>query len=592
MLGRRTILVLSVLISLVLHAALYWAAPSITFGRTFDSPVKQRVKEFRFHLREEAPVPPPGAGGDGKGNGRARAALSSRPGSVRDLLKREDETLKPDLGGAAVLPVEDLAARAARERLAARPEATPAPEALQRVDAKIVEIAHADARMDLDVPRRVVRPSPERFFAPDAAPALRSEFADPGQPLVRFEPVGEGLLARPVGTGAEAALGDAGPAPETLSFDPEMALEEQLPLPVEIARAPVEREKARAVEETPFQFLDDLVDISLAVYRAQGDDAGYFRVRVKLRDDARPALAPKDVVFLIDASASMQQRKLEAATAGVREALDAFRKEDRFNIALFRDTVTPFQQELVPATEAHIDAARAFLRKVDARGETDVYNALNTIAAVPAEPGRASLLVVLSDGRPTTGVRDARAIINAATGANTARHAVFAYAGGNAIDRYLLELLAYRNRGAASFTKRIEDMRGGFTKFFGAHAQPVLVNVSADYAGLDAKTIFPRELPDLSAAHPYEIHGRFVPARDKEFALRLSGRSGQARKDLVFKLRFDEAEKGGEEIASGWAFQKSYALIAEIAERGEAPELLSELRGLGAKFGIKTVYSE
>jgi len=599
MLGRRSVFVLSVLISLGLHALLYWAAPRITLGRTIDTPERKKVREFHFHLRQEVPkpaTPAPGTPDGGATASKANKSLSTRPGSVQDLLAREDETLNAGIGKNAPLPVAQMAERAAQEARKATPDLTPSDDSLRRADGKIVEIARADARSGLDIARRVVRPSPERFFASEEYPAIRSSMADPSEPLVRFEPIAGGLLAQSLAPGAahggapDELAGEPGNA--AADFDSDGLEPETVPLPTMIAKASAEQAKTAAIEETPYQFLDDLVEIALQTYRAPGEDSGYFRVQVKLRADAKAPSAPKDVIFLIDASSSMQQRKLDAVVAGVRDCLKTLRNEDRFNVVLFRDSTTPFQPQLVEGTKANVDAALAFLKKVPSKGETDVYNALQSVVATEAVPGRGSVLVVLSDGRPTAGLRDAREIINNVTAANTPRHAVLAYAGGNAIDRYLLELLAYRNRGAAAFAERIEDMKGGAPKFFAANASPILVNMQADFGGLDARSIFPRELPDFSATRPYEIYGRYTPAREKDFVMRLSGKSGQIAKDLVFKLRFDEAEKGGEEVAAGWAFQKSYALIADIAQRGDAPELLSELRGLGKKYGIRTVYSE
>lgn len=588
MLRRRAMLVLSILIATAIHGFLYWFAPEITLGRAITTPTRERVKQLRFHLRQEAPAPPVTAGSGG-GETNTGKALSTRPGSVRDLLKREPETLKPDLSPGPIAPVQGIDQRGAQERSAAHPDLAPSEDSLRRADAKIIEIARANARMDLNIARRVVRESPDRFFAPEEFPALRSELGGPMQPLVRFEAPTSDLL-QPNATAQMprelAAPGDTG------LLDGEPLEHEQLPLPTEIARAPLAEEKARAVEETPFEFLDDLVNIELQTHRAPGEENAFFRVRVSLRDAAKAPLAPKDVVFLIDASSSMQQRKLDAAVAGVRQCLTTLTKTDRFNVVLFRDSLTSFRPEPVPATEDNLAEAQAFLKKVPARGETDVYNALAATVAAPTALGRGSQLFVFSDGRATTGIKDARQIINRVTNANTPAHTIFAYAAGNAIDRYLLELLAYRNRGAAQFSDRIDDMKTSVPKFFQAYARPVLVNVQADFTGVDTDDIYPRALPDLSAASPYEIYGRFVPARDKELALRLSGRSGDRAKDLVFKVRFDDAQKGTPDLAAGWAFQKSYALIADIAREGETPALLSELRALGNKYKIKTVYSE
>lgn len=592
MLRRRAMLVLSILIATAIHGFFYWFAPEIILGRAITTPTRERVKELRFHLRQEAPAPPATAGGGGTEANKGKA-LSTRPGSVSDLLKREPETLKPDLSHGGITPVEGIDQRGAEERSAAHPDLAPSEDSLRRADAKIIEIARANARMDLNIPRRVVRESPDRFFAPEEFPTLRSELGGPMQPLVRFDTPASSLLQGDATAQMPRELAAPGDTPGGTSLlDGEPLDHEQLPLPTEIARAPLAEEKARAVEETPFEFLDDLVSIELQTHRAPGEDNAFFRVRVSLRDAAKAPLAPKDVVFLIDASSSMQQRKLDAAVAGVRQCLSTLNKADRFNVVLFRDSLTTFRPEPVPANEDNLAEAQAFLKKVPARGETDVYNALAATVAAPTMLGRGSQLFVFSDGRATTGIKDARQIINRVTTANTPNHTIFAYAAGNAIDRYLLELLAYRNRGAAQFSDRIDDMKTSVPKFFQAYARPVLVNVQADFTGVDTDDIYPRALPDLSAASPYEIYGRFVPARDKELALRLSGRSGDREKDLVFKVRFDDAQKGTPDLAAGWAFQKSYALIADIAREGETPALLSELRALGNKYKIKTVYSE
>lgn len=596
MLGRRSIFVLSVLISLGLHALLYWAAPRITLGRTIETPERQKIREFHFHLRDEAPEPPATSPDALQTKETTNKSLSTRPGSVKDLLAREEETLQPGIEKQAPLPVTQMAERAAQEARKAAPDLVPSDESLRRADGKIVEIARADARGGLDIARRVVRASPERFFAPEEYPAIRSNIGDAAEPLVRFEPIAGGLLAQSLVPGAASGGAPGGlvgePGNAAADFDTETLEPQSTPLPTTIAKASTEQAKKAAIKDTPYQFLDDLVEITLHTYRVPGEETGYFRVQVKLRADAKAPSAPKDVIFLIDASSSMQQRKLDAVVSGVRDCLKTLRNEDRFNVVLFRDSTTPFQPQLVEGTKENVDTALAFLKKVPSKGETDIYNALQSVVADESVPGRASLLVVLSDGRPTTGLRDAREIINNITAANTQRHAVLAYAGGNAIDRYLLELLAYRNRGAAAFAGRIEDLRTDGPKFFTANASPILVNMQADFGGLDPRSIFPRELPDFSAAQAYEIYGRYNPAREKDFVMRLSGKSGKISKDLVFKLRFDEAQKGSADVAAGWAFQKSYALIADIAQRGDAPELLSELRALGKKFGIRTVYSE
>ncbi|HPO30630.1 MAG TPA: hypothetical protein PKX28_05280, partial [Candidatus Hydrogenedentes bacterium] len=52
---------------------------------------------------------------------------------------------------------------------------------LQQADTRIVEISGDTARKDLDIARRLVRPSPDFILPPEQTPVFRSDAVDPGQ---------------------------------------------------------------------------------------------------------------------------------------------------------------------------------------------------------------------------------------------------------------------------------------------------------------------------------------------------------------------------------------------------------------------------
>ena len=121
---------------------------------------------------------------------------------------------------------------------------------------------------------------------------------------------------------------------------------------------------------------------------------------------------------------------------------------------------------------------------------------------------------------------------------------------------------------------------------------PILVDLRADFGRVDRETVFPQILPDFFQGQPVALYGRYDPEARDTFALRLAGKAGAERKEVIFRTGFDEAEAGTRDIARGWAFQKAYHIIGRISREGESPELLGELKQLRAEYGVRTSYDE
>jgi Ca-activated chloride channel family protein len=304
------------------------------------------------------------------------------------------------------------------------------------------------------------------------------------------------------------------------------------------------------------------------------------------------ATLPKDVTFIIDASNSITQRKLDETVKGVRQMIGALRPEDRFNVVIFRDTPALFRQTLTTATKDEKASAFEFLTGVVSRGETDVYQGILPVIGEKPRPGVPGIVLVMSDGRPTTGVRDGRTIINSLTEANALHQTIYAFAGGHTVNQYLLDLLAYRNKGESKVAPQIDSISQALPQFFGRLNDPLLVNCKADFGGLDDRDIFPKQLPDFYKGQAVTVYGKFNPTKDRFFAMRLTGQAGPSGKEVVFQADLSEAARGDQDIARNWAFDRVYYLIGETTRVGETPELLSEIRALAKQYNIQTSYDE
>lgn len=581
-LSRHMVFALSLMLSLALHGAFFLFAPRIEI---FQQNVNQSILEF-YSIRltedgaimaasEETQRTEQGQEGDAQG-------LVSRPGKVQDLIARgKEETKTGSSPQNAPTEVTHLPERVASDTVDRKHDLLPDELAMKSVDAKILEISQETARKEVQVARRLVRPSPTRVLEDGEYPTLRTPRNGEEDKPLRLD-------TRPSPFAAQDQIvkqTETPPSPEALAPPP--------PPPDQVMpRSALAQENQQARTENPHSLLDDLVDIQITAYIPEKNPHGYFQLTIAPKEKANIEILPKDVTFIIDASGSITQSKLNITRRGAQAAVKLLHPEDRFNIIVFRETPTPFKPELTPATEESKNAAAAFLENLQAKGETDVYSALKSVISGATRPGIPSLLIVISDGRATVGIRDARAIINGITAENNLRNSIFAYGGGETVNRYLMDLLAYRNKGESDITAKIADIEKDLPAFFLKLADPLLVNIKTDYANIEENSVFPEIVPDFYKGRVVTVYGRFTPAKDSEFVMRLAGIAQDRSKELLFRADLRKAATGKQIIAKQWAFQKAYAIIGQISRDGERPELMNQLKELKQQYGVSTSYDQ
>lgn len=588
--SRGTLLAFSILVSLGVHAAFFAVAPSVMIVSAVTDP-QDLLISFQVQLAEDTPL------ADEILDPADDRELMSGPGAIEDLMKRDAEALKPaEEIGDSKAEVPRLRERLAKEGFEREHDLDQDADLLQAVDTKLIEITQAEMRENIQVARRLVAPSTDRILENELLPTLRGNDPVDREKITDIDPLRlHGGGASGEGTGDEKATAEP-PRPE--SPPPDEALEAQatpsplpeLPPEKDVARAPVMQ--AVAEESGDVAFMDELVDVALETYVPAGEEEGYFRLRIEPKKDASIQPLPKDVTFVIDASSSILQRKLDETVDGVIAAVGQLGAEDRFNIVVFRDNASQFHTELVPAAQENKDAAREWLAGIESRGETDVYSGIRPVVTQVNREGVPRIVMVVTDGRPTTGMRDGRDIINALTDENANRDSIYAYSGGRTVNRYLLDLLAYRNKGEAFVSDDIAEMGQELPRFFGNLKDPLLVDCEADFGRVNENEVFPRELPDFYRGQAVTVYGRYRPGRDDAFAMRLLGKAGDKEKEVVFQTDLSKAASGNEQIARNWAFRKVYYLIGEMCRVGETPELKSQIRALSEQYGIETSYSD
>lgn len=327
--------------------------------------------------------------------------------------------------------------------------------------------------------------------------------------------------------------------------------------------------------EMPLQ-LDE--DFGFRVERfTQTGEPGYLRIEVQAQPtlDSKLRVLPKDIVFLIDASGSIQDSTLTEVTAGVADALSALNPGDRFNVVHFSDGVTFFhdQSRLIEATPATIASASTFLRQAKAGGFTAVDAAVRQLLIPQAEPGRVYSLVLITDGVPTRGVLKSDELINLVTADNNRVAGIYTVGVGRKINRTLLDYLAYRNRGFARFADRDELIRPTLRELSQTLRYPLITSVTAEVAGIEPGSVYPLRLPDIHRGQTLDLYGRFNEAGP--MILTLSGQSARGKVDLTMARDLARTGWAGSAIRQGWASRKLHSLYSDYLRQGK-PALRSK----------------
>ena len=611
MLSRRSLMTLSFVVSGVLYIGFLMAAPHIMLINA-EAAKPKVMQTFRVELKdipsrpEEAKKEPEDKS-DGQPteqvqgqpqSGNNGSDLASRPGSMAELLTRpDDQSIGAQAFQVASAEIPNVVDRVSTDAVPREHDLSYSETGAKHADAKIIEIARDTARLDVNVPRRFVRSNPDRIVEPGAFPTLRSEAIEPGQIPLEIDRRGISLIGQPVVMpGPSSGLGSATGGDLVASTPPP----EPPPMPKEVVKAlerpnveaPLQKAVKAVRAESDFAFLDDLVDIKINVYRTAGEKQGFFELSIQPKESGKIDVLPKDITFVIDASRSMQQHKLDLAAKGVGALVKKLRPEDHFNVVVFRDTPSMFQSDRVPANEAHKAGAEAFLKGLESKGQTDVYSALRAVVTQKPRAGIPGIIVLVSDGRPTAGMQDSREVINAVTAENDLHNSIFAFGAGNTVNRYLLDLIAYRNIGRSNVTPNMEETGAKLPAFFDEFSDPLLADIKVDYGHIADGEIYPRAIPNFYRKGAVKVYGRFDPEKDKEFVMRLTGRAGSKEKELVFRAKLGDAGQATGTIASEWAFAKAYYIIGEISRQGETPALMGALKDLSAKYNIRTIYNQ
>ena len=249
------------------------------------------------------------------------------------------------------------------------------------------------------------------------------------------------------------------------------------------------------------------------------------------------ATRPRDLVFVLDRSGSMEGWKMIAARRAVARMVDSLRAADRFSVLAFDDRIDAQSPGLQAASDRNRFHACEWLAKVGSRGGTEMAaplsEAANLLGGSSAGLERERVLVFVTDGQ----VGNEAQLMNL-LGQRLKGSRVFALGIDQAVNAgFLNRLAALGGQGDAELVESEDRLDEVLTRCHRRIDTPVLADLSINITGgqLDLDSLAPSRLPDVFTGVPAIVCGRIRRTGSSKPILVVRGRlsSGESFKQQV-----------------------------------------------------------
>jgi Ca-activated chloride channel family protein len=325
----------------------------------------------------------------------------------------------------------------------------------------------------------------------------------------------------------------------------------------------------------------------------EGGEDGYAILIITPPDAPQTPPEPKEIIFILDISGSMAGEKIEQVKEAVSYCLKQLGPADRFNVVPFNEQPTLFRDKTAAATAANVRAGLDFVDGLTAGGGTNVDGALaKAFASAPAEPVGTTMVVFLTDGKPTVGERNVGDIVANVAAANEGMDArLFCFGVGYNVKAELLDDLARKNGGTVQYVEPGEDIELAVTSFYDKISKPILTDVKLVWENVEFYDSYPPSGADIFAGTQLTVLGRYK-GELADAALTVAGKRAGAPESYRYELAAVAGQsRDNKYIPALWATRKVGFLLEQIKLEGEDKELIDAVIALSKRYGIPTPYT-
>lgn len=317
-----------------------------------------------------------------------------------------------------------------------------------------------------------------------------------------------------------------------------------------------------------------------ALLTHRSEKGGYFTLilqppdRVTVED-----VRPKELVFVLDTSGSMQGFPIEKAKETMKLALDSLYPSDTFNLITFAGDTRILFPKPVPATRANLNKAQAFLNSRSGSGGTEMMTAIKAALQESDDQSHIRIVCFMTDGY----VGNDMEIISEVQKHSNAR--VFSFGIGSSVNRFLLDKMAEAGRGEVEYVSLDDDGSAAARRFHERVRNPLLTDISIDWSGLPVADVYPQRVPDLFSAKPLVLTGRFTSAG--RGTIRLKGKMGGSDFVREIPVELPETMALHDVLAPLWARARVDNLMNEDFAGAQSGNMRADLKDTITQIGIE-----
>jgi len=319
-----------------------------------------------------------------------------------------------------------------------------------------------------------------------------------------------------------------------------------------------------------------------ALFREERGGATYALVTLfpPAGDSAEAARLPREVVFVIDTSGSMQGFSIQQARAALVLAIERLRPADRFNVIQFNNVTEALWEGVRPATAENRRAARGWVERLHADGGTEMASALEAALVGSDDPSLVRQVVFLTDG--SVGNEDqVFGIIRERLGDSR----LFTVGIGSAPNGHFMTRAAEFGHGTFTYVGDVREVEEKMGRLFAILESPVLTGIEVAWPAGAAVEAWPARVPDLYLGEPVVVSARIQGDADQ---VAVSGRRGAETWTAAMGVAGSRRGPGASVL---WARRKIEALLDSVHEGADPEEVRRSVIALGLEHHLVTKHT-
>lgn len=266
---------------------------------------------------------------------------------------------------------------------------------------------------------------------------------------------------------------------------------------------------------------------------------------------------PRETIFIIDSSGSMEGASMQQAKAALLLALDDLKSGDKFNIIDFDSDARPLFSDSKFADASSIAEAKSFVEKITADGGTEMLKALQL--AMPEHPattsGTVRQVIFMTDGQ-VSNEQELFSFIHARLGESR----LFTVGIGAAPNSHFMRNAARFGRGTFTYIGDVQQVQERMSELFAKLDAPVMTSIAVHSNDSIAES-WPERVPDLYRGEPLVVAMRVHDANAK---ITLHGSIGNEAWSK--ELTLPPAGDTNDGIARLWGREKIESLMDRITD--------------------------